>query len=371
MKRIAESQINSADGQKITEGKLPLFFASEMYNMLIVADKYQTGFDEPLLHTMFVNKKLRGVKAVQTLSRLNRSHEGKVDTYVLDFVNDADSIKQSFQPFFEDTVLEEGVDINMVYRYLNDIQQYHLWNSDDEEKVYKIYSTNKQSSTDMGKLTSAFKNTMAAYETLPVEDKFKVRFLVRNFNRFYAYMAQIVRTFDKELYKTYVYTELLYKLLPKNPHEKVDLTNKIALINNKLTETFSGSIQLEHGKNKVKAEKGGEGAFKETNRDLLANIIDKINIMYAGKFTEADRVIVETIYDKMSKGSAALKKQAKNTDAAMFATAIFPKAFQEIAQKCYTEQMDAFAKLFEDPQFYERVMKEMAEAMYLRFRNGK
>lgn len=134
-----ESQINSADGQKITESKLPLFFASDMYNMLIVADKYQTGFDEPLLHTMFVNKKLQGVKAVQTLSRLNRSHEGKVDTYVLDFVNDADSIKQSFQPFFEDTVLEEGVDINMVYRYLNDIQQYHLWNSDDEEKVYKIF----------------------------------------------------------------------------------------------------------------------------------------------------------------------------------------------------------------------------------------
>ena len=366
-----ESQINSADGQKITESKLPLFFASDMYNMLIVADKYQTGFDEPLLHTMFVNKKLRGVKAVQTLSRLNRSHEGKVDTYVLDFVNDADSIKQSFQPFFEDTVLEEGVDINMVYRYLNDIQQYHLWNSDDEEKVYKRYSTSKQSSTDMGKLASAFKNTMAAYETLAIEDKFKVRFLVRNFNRFYAYMAQVVRTFDKELYKTYVYTELLYKLLPKNPHEKVDLTNKIALINNKLTETFSGSIQLEHGQNKVKAEKGGEGAFKEEKRDLLANIIDKINIMYAGKFTEADRVIVETIYDKMSKGSAALKKQAKNTDAAMFTSAIFPKAFADIAQKCYTEQMDAFAKLFEAPQFYERVMKEMAEAMYLRFRNGK
>ena len=82
-------------------------------------------------------------------------------------------------------------------------------------------------------------------------------------------------------------------------------------------------------------------------------------------------MIVETIYDKMSKGSAALKKQAKNTDAAMFTSAIFPKAFADIAQKCYTEQMDAFAKLFEDPQFYERVMKEMAEAMYLRFRNGK
>lgn len=366
-----ESQINSADGQKITEAKLPLFFASEMYNILIVADKYQTGFDEPLLHTMFVNKKLKGVKAVQTLSRLNRSCAGKNDTYVLDFVNDTESIKQSFQPFFEDTLLEEGVDVNMVYKYLNDIQQYHLWNQDDEEKVYRIYSTKKQSSTDMGKLAGAFKSTMEAYESLLIEDKFKIRFLIRNFNRFYAYMVQIVRTFDKELYKTYVFTELLYKLLPKNAHEKVDLTNKLALINNKLSETFSGSIELEHGQNKVKAENGGKGAFKEEKRDLLANIIDKINLMYAGQFTEADRVIVETIFDRMSKSNAALKKQAKNTDAAMFASAIFPKAFQEIAQQCYMESMDAFAKLFEDPQFYDRVMKEMAEAMYMRLRNGK
>lgn len=366
-----ESQINSSDGQKITEGKLPLFFASDMYNILIVADKYQTGFDEPLLHTMFVDKKLKGVKAVQTLSRLNRSHEGKVDTYVLDFVNDAESIKKSFQPFYEDTVLEEGVDMNMVYRYLNDVMEYHLWSREDEENVYKIFASAKQSSTDLGKLAGVFKPVLSAYELLLVDDQFKVRFLVRNFNRFYAYMAQIIRTFDKDLYKSYVFTEFLYKFLPKNPHEKVDLTNKLALINNKLTETFSGSIQLESGKNKVKAENGGKGAYQGEKRDLLANIIDKINLMYAGKFTEADRVIVETIFDRMSKNDDTLKKQAKNTDAAMFATAIFPKVFQEIAQKCYMEQMDAFAKLFEDPQFYERVMKEMAEAMYLRLRNGK
>lgn len=366
-----ESQINSADGQKITENKLPLFFASEMFNMLIVADKYQTGFDEPLLHTMFVNKKLRGVKAVQTLSRLNRSCAGKNDTYVLDFVNDTESIKQSFQPFFEDTLLEEGVDINMVYKYLNDIKQYHLWNPDDEEKVYKIYSKSKQSSTDMGKLSSAFKSTMDAYGSLADEEKFKVRFLVRNFNRFYAYMAQIVRTFDKELYKTYVFTELLYKVLPKNAHEKVDLTNKLALINNKLTETFSGSIELEHGKNKVKAENGGKGAFKEEKRDLLANIIDKINLMYAGELPKSTGTIISAIYNNLCEDDKSLKKQAKNTDQAMFVSSIFPKYFKKSSQECYTQQTDAFAKLFEDPQFYEKVMNVMAEMMYLRLRNGK
>ena len=109
-----ESQLNTTEEYKITEGNLPLYFASDLYNVLIVADKYQTGFDEPLLHTMFVDKGLKGVKAVQTLSRLNRHCTGKNDTYVLDFVNTADSIVASFEPFFEETILSEAVDV-LVY----------------------------------------------------------------------------------------------------------------------------------------------------------------------------------------------------------------------------------------------------------------
>ena len=89
------------------------------------------------------------------------------------------------------------------------------------------------------------------------------------------------------------------------------------------------------------------------------------------QFTEADRVIVETIYDKMVKTSKTLKKQAKNNDAQMFETSIFPKEFDKVAQSCYMEQMDAFSKLFEDEQFYKRVMSEMAKAMYLNYRNSE
>ena len=146
----------------------------------------------------------------------------------------------------------------------------------------------------------------------------------------------------------------------------------MALINNKLTESFSGSIELKPTeKDKtVNPEKGTQGKKPEIKTDLLANIIEKINIMYAGKFTEADRVIVETIYDKMIKSSKTLRKQAKNNDAQMFETSIFPKEFDKVAQSCYMEQMDAFSKLFEDEQFYKRVMGEMAKAMYLNYRNS-
>jgi len=368
-----ESKLNSTDDQKISEKQLPLFFNSDMYNVLIVADKYQTGFDEPLLHTMFVDKKLRGVKAVQTLSRLNRSCKGKTDTYILDFINTADGIKASFQPFYEETLLSDAVDVNMVYEYDTELKKYHLWNTDDEEKVYQLFAKRKQGDKDMGKLASALKPALNAYEAYVEEEQFKIRSLLKNFIRFYAYMAQVVRTFDRELYKTYIFAEYFYRIIPKNAHQKVDLSNKLALINNKLTETFSGSIELNPtAKDKtVNPEKGTQGKKPEVKTDLLANIIDKINIMYAGKFTEADRVIVETIYDKMLKSSKTLKKQAKSNDAQMFETSIFPKEFDKIAQSCYMEQMDAFSKLFEDEQFYKRVMGEMAKAMYLNYRNSE
>ena len=121
----------------------------------------------------------------------------------------------------------------------------------------------------------------------------------------------------------------------------------------------------------MNGEKGGTGSKMDEKRDLLDNIIDKINIMYKGDFTEADRVIIETIYDKFKAQNKTLKKQAKNSDVNMFAKNIFPQAFSKVAQACYVEQMDAFAKLFEEPSFYQKVMEEMGKAMYYNFKNGE
>lgn len=364
-----ETQLNSTDELKISETALPMYFASEMFNVLIVAEKYQTGFDEPKLHSMFVDKRLRGVKAVQTLSRLNRCCGGKNDTYVLDFANTAESIKESFKPFYEETWLGDDIDVNIVYKYLNELKNFHLWSEDTEKEVFDVYSTTQE----MGRLTSLFKPVLEDFNNLDEEDRFKVRSLIRHFNRFYAYMAQIVRTFDVELYKTYIFTELLFKLLPKTPHEKVDLTGKLALEHNKLTESFSGSIVLEPTSDDktLENEKGGVAKPTEVPTDLLSNIIDKINLMYQGNFTEADKVIVETIFDALGKEKKKLTKQAKNADVNMFSQNIFPKIFEKIAQECYVQQMDSFAKLFEEQSFYNRIMEEMGKAMYYSLKNGE
>lgn len=360
-----EPKLNSTDGRNISEVRLPLYFASDLYNLLIVADKYQTGFDEPLLHTMFVDKKLRNVKAVQTLSRLNRAHKDKKDTYVLDFYNKPDDIKKSFEPFYKGTELINPVDVNYVYTFRKDIQMYQLWTEGDEQRFFDLLQNINKQKDRLGALSNAFKNTLDRYEELDEEKRFEVRSKIKNFVRFYSYMAQIARTYDKDLYKAYVYADYLYRLLPKNARERIDLNRQIMLVNSKISEGETVSIRLGDDQKPIKGENPKAGKPKNDNEDLLSRIIDKVNIMYQGQFSEADRVIVESIYDKMvSTAKKKLTKQANNTDEKQFEESIFPQIFDEVARGCYVEQMDSFAKLFENSDFYRNVMTQMARVMY-------
>lgn len=360
-----EPKLNSTDGRNISEARLPLYFASDLYNLLIVADKYQTGFDEPLLHMMFVDKKLRNVKAVQTLSRLNRAHKDKKDTYVLDFYNKPDDIKKSFEPFYKGTELINPVDVNYVYTFRKDIQMYQLWTEGDEQRFFDLLQNINKQKDRLGALSNAFKNTLDRYEELDEEKRFEVRSKIKNFVRFYSYMAQIARTYDKELYKAYVYADYLYRLLPKNARERIDLNRQIMLVNSKISEGETVTIRLGDDQKPIKGENPKAGKPKNDNEDLLSRIIDKVNIMYQGQFSEADRVIVESIYDKMvSTAKKKLTKQANNTDEKQFEESIFPQIFDEVARGCYVEQMDSFAKLFENSDFYRNVMTQMARVMY-------
>ena len=365
-----ETKLNSDGDLHISEERLPLYFASDMYNMLVVADKYQTGFDEPLLHTMFVDKKLKNVKAVQTLSRLNRAHQDKKDTYVLDFVNAPVAIQKAFEPFYTATELIRPVDVNGVYNFRNDIAQYHLWYPAEEEAIYQLTSTTKRDKSRLAKLSNAFKPIVTRFEQLDEETRFQVRSLVKNFVRFYAYMAQVERTYDRSLYKTYIFCDLLYRLLPKRPHEKVDLNKQIQLINSRIEEGKTQQIVLEKGKGYIKGENVKGTGKPDEQRDLLSNIIDKVNMMFKGNFSPADRVIVEAIYDKLTATATRKKltKQAQNNDPKQFAESIFPEIFEKAAQKCYDESIGAFDRLFQNKELYNSIMTQMADLMYQNYR---
>lgn len=368
-----EAGINKTkDGRKISEKQLKEEFHGDDFNMLIVAEKYQTGFDEPLLHSMFVDKKLSGVKAVQTLSRLNRIMPGKNDTFVLDFVNTAEEIQEAFRPYYEATKLNEEINVNLIYDTKTLIRKFKLFNDDDIEKFIKInYKKGKQNATDLGKMTSLFKPVIERYNQLNEDSRYEFKKAIRNFNKWYSYIIQITRMFDKELHKEYSFTAYLEKLLPKVKGKDIDLEGKLKLEFYKLEQTFKGDISLnpQNIETILVNPKTIDGGVKPTDDEsTLEEIISKINEKYQGIFTEGDRVIVETMYKKCTKDKA-LKKYAKNNDAEIFEQSIFQEEFKRIAQACYMESMGAFAKLFENKDFYNQVMDQIGSSVYKELRN--
>lgn len=369
-----EEKLNKrADGTVIKEDQLPAEFKKDTYKILVVAEKYQTGFDEPLLHTMFVDKKLKDVKTVQTLSRLNRTTSGKKDTFVLDFVNSAEEIQDAFKRYYECTLLDEEINVNLIYDTKNLIRGYGLYNDSDVDKLIEIVHGEKQKNDDIGRLTSLMVPVVNRYKDLPEEKRFDFKKRVKNFNKWYSYITQITRLFDRDLQREYNFTMWLEKVLPRATEpEVVNLTDKLKLEFYKLEETFKGNITLnptiEDETIKNVKTLDTQGRMKDED-DLLENIISKINERFHGAFKDADRVIVETIYNKCLEDDKRLLAQAKRNDEVIFGQSIFPDTFKRAAQDCYVEQMDAFSKLFEDKAFYNLVMTTMAKEMYKDLRN--
>lgn len=368
-----EGMNKRADGTTIREKQLPEEFQHD-FNCLIVAEKYQTGFDEPLLHTMFVDKKLDGVKAVQTLSRLNRTCKGKDDTFILDFINSTEDMKVSFSRFYEATTLDEEVNVNLIYQAQSTLRKYKLYNDSDIENFIKIYYKNgKQTDKDLGKMTALLKPIVNRYNELDKETRYDFRITIRSFNKWYSYIAQVVRMFDKDLQMEFSFTSYLAKMLPKEQDKKIDLDDKLKLEFYKLQETFKGDIILNPTKENEtlkNAKSFVPQSITISDDDLLENIIIRINNRFDGVFSEGDRVIIKTIYNKVNKDNKKLKVYAKNNDAEVFERSIFPEIFKKIAQECYMESMSSFSKLFEDKKFYNSVMEEIARASYKELRSS-
>lgn len=352
-----------------TDKKFRKAFHSDLYNILVVANKYQTGFDEPLLHTMYVDKKLKDITAVQTLSRLNRTTSGKNSTFVLDFENTEEDIKNSFLPYYETTTMEGDSDINRVYDLRAKIAEFMLYNFEDVETFIGFmgkHSGSAQSEASIGRLAGLLRPVVARYKELSEDDQYTVREFIRKFNGAYSYVTQLVRLHDQDLFNEFQYTSNLIRLLPRGKVDIVDVEDKIKLEYAKLTETFSGQITLNE-KPPVFVP-GGPVKPKVPNKkqDTLQNIIDKVNERFEGKFTDADRVIIEGIYQMFMKDSDVkkFKKYAKDNSTEMFVESLFPDKFKDIVTQCFLDNNEAFQKLFNDPEFYQKVQDEMAKELY-------
>ena len=364
-----EEKINKTkDGETIREKALPEAFHSDDYGMLIVAEKYQTGFDEPLLHTMFVDKKLSGVKAVQTLSRLNRTARGKQDTFVLDFVNSAEDIKAAFEPYYEETVLLKETDPNVIYDLKNTLDQYRVYQQMEVDRFAEIfYSGKEQIAGDLGKLRGTIRPALDRYYELEPERQDMFKSTLQRFNRIYSFVTQVCRLFDKEIHKFSVYARFLSMQLPKGHGEHVDVDDKVLLEYYRLEKDFDGAIELES------AEGGfvpitGEAGRREQKKDPLTVLIDKINERYGTNFTEMDKVLIQMENDYASQSK--WQSYARNNDRKTFML-LFEKDFPNMAAQRYEQNDDFFVRLFSEPELMKQVMETVGSVLYQRLRKRK
>jgi len=375
-----EAEMNEyPDGRKInSDAKFRKAFKSDDFNIMVVADKYQTGYDEPLLHSMFVDKKLKGVNAVQTLSRLNRTAPFKNDTFVLDFANTSESIKESFQPFYEETTLVGSSDVNRVYDLRSKLTEFAIFNNEDVDKFYTIMKANsdkkKQDDSAIGKLVSVMKPAVDNYADLDDDKRLLARDTMMKFIRSYGFVTQLVRINDEDLFKDYLYISHLIRLLPKTQYPVFDLTGKVSLEYAKLKETFKGAIELEKEGGEVVPGKGAKPTKKSNKTDTLERIVEKINEKYQDDFSPADKVALDSVF-QMLMGDPIVKKKlteyAKTNDAQMFIKSIFPKEFERVLVECYTKNDDAFQRLLGNDQFQKAVMDIMAKELYKTLVSGK
>src|SRR5690625_2577572 len=300
---------------KFAESELPEQFATDEYQVLIVAEKYQTGFDEPLLHTMYVDKPLSGIKAVQTLSRLNRVCPGKEDTFVLDFVNTADEIKDAFQPYYEVTGISEATDPNILYDLQYELNAMQVYTSIEIDQVNELEFSGKAGDRRAQIRLNAFLD--------PAVDRFKhdlteeqqeaFKRSVTKFVRTYQFILQIGPFTDIDLHKLYVYLSFLLRKLPKQVSEKLYLADDIALEYYRNTKVFEGSIDLEEkGQVDIDPPQHAGSSAPEEEKERLSIILEQFNERYGTEFTHADK-IMEEIEEHLSEDKEVQRSGENNT----------------------------------------------------------
>ena len=341
-------------------------FIDDEGNILIVAEKYQTGFDEPLLHTMIVDKKLRGVKAVQTLSRLNRTHPDKSDTLIIDFVNTKDDILAAFQPFYQETSLEAEINTDLIYKTQKILRGFHIYDDDDIKKVTAIYfdEDKRKANKTQAAITNALLPVQQRYNKLNEAPRYQLRTHCRSFVKWYGYISQITRMFDKDMHYEYIFCSYLDKIIPPDPSIQFDLGNKVKLEYYSLEKTYEGSIALvQEAAGEYSAAKMKQPVKMTETLSPLDEVIQKINEQYAGEFTESDKVMLDAIHKKL-RNNKKLQKSAQTNGQQMFEKNIFPQMFDDAAQEAYMESNETFTKLFEDAEKYQAVMTALAHALF-------
>lgn len=350
----------------IKETELPQKFASEEYQVLIVAEKYQTGFDQPLLHTMYIDKRLSGIQAVQTLSRLNRTTAGKEDTFVLDFVNEREDIYQSFKDFFEITDRGELSEPQQLNDLQYKIYEWQIFGTQAVDNLCEIWFKNRKepTSSDHKIMNAIIDEAVESFNSLDNEQKELFKSQLMSFQNLYKFLSQIIPYQDSTLEKLYTYLRFLILKLPKRDESvNYHLLDEVELKYYRLQKISEGSIDLTQGESqplKGPTDVGTRSTKEE--KVQLSLLVDKLNERFGTEFNKAD----ELFFDQITQAAVLnekLKQAAKaNTEEN------FRPVFEKMLESLFLERMDVneeiFTKLMNDDDFRAIAANYLVKQVY-------
>lgn len=351
------------NGIGVKDNGIKVKFEEPEEKLLIVAEKFQTGFDQPLLHTMFVDKTLGGIQCVQTLSRLNRCHPDKEDTMVFDFVNTFDDVKKAFEPYYQTTYLDGKIDTQKLYDFKADIDDYGCFTDEQVDEVARVLADpNVEPAVLSPMMRKIVDDKVREYSE---EEQGKYRKLVNRYIRQYGFIAQIMCFLDPELEKYYAFLKLLYKFLPYTKETlPLDLLNKIDLSKFRVQMRETGSITLEEADGIIKPTKAGAATDeREPEMVTLKDLLSGINEPYAGFLDENDKLLTHLI-DLLKQDPEVVQAfSAHNTMDMIMET--LKARFKDNAFNEIGKYMDLLNTMENDQtftnQFFEMTMQMMSE----------
>ncbi len=356
-----DTKLEYTEGQmnKVPESQTAEEFKNDEYKFLIVAEKFQTGFDQPLLSVMYVDKKLGGVGAVQTLSRLNRTTYGKDDTFVLDFVNETDDIKESFQPYYTTTVLSEATDPNILHDLERDVRGFKFFTDFEVNGfVDELYA---KATPD--KLNNIIDGVVSRIneENLTEEEMESFKTTVFDYLKKYAFISQIVTFEDPQLEKLFVFLKYLIRKLPRRENPlPYEVLEAIDMETYKIEKKVETNLSLENVEGVIDPiGGGGEKIITEDEKDALSRIIKEVNERYGTNFNNSDKVILNDLSRRLLESEVLLGSVKNNSkDAAKLK---FDQLFQDELIGVLDNHFSLYQKLDQSPELKKFVQERVFE----------
>ena len=341
-------------------------FGGDDYQVLIVAEKFQTGFDQPLLHTMYVDKVLTGLNAVQTLSRLNRICTGKDSTFVLDFRNDAEDITKAFEPYYGRTVAPP-TDPNLLWDTHGQLDHYDVLRIEEVEATVALLVTMSEAK-DHGQLYALLDPAVERFKALPEEDRMGFKDALDKFVRTYSFLSQIVSFGDSKLERDYRYCRALAsRLRDESTVERLDLGTKVELSHLRSEVTFEGSLSLDADTGEVKSLFGeGRGSQQKPDIEPLSQIIDELNERFGMNLDERDQLLFDQIEETWL-ADPDMKAQAKNNSFENFRL-VFDRQFLPTVVQRMEDNEEIVRRVLNDEELQEALRDLYAQAVYQKAR---